>query len=120
MSWARANSGRENPYVWRYGQYIINCQTCTVVHELRRRGFNIVAKGKFEGFDTISETKMNWMERFINKNEYIKSDVWARKHGYEKMSKRRISDFLSENRSCTLLNSLPRAACVLCENGSAA
>lgn len=97
MSWARANSGRENPYFGRYGQYIINCQTCTVVHELRRRGFNIVAKGKFEGFDTISETKMNWMERFVNKNEYIKSDVWARKHGYEKMSKRRISDFLSEN-----------------------
>lgn len=97
MSWARANSGRENPYFGRGGQYIINCQTCTVVHELRRRGFNIVAKGKFEGFDTISETKMNWMERFINKNEYIKSGVWARKHGYEKMSKRRISDFLSEN-----------------------
>lgn len=97
MSWARANSGRENPYFGRGGQYIINCQTCTVVHELRRRGFNIVAKGKFEGFDTISETKMNWMERFVNKNEYIKSGVWARKHGYEKMSKRRISDFLSEN-----------------------
>lgn len=97
MSWARANSGRENPYFGRGGQYIINCQTCTVVHELRRRGFNIVAKGKFEGFDTISETKMNWMERFINKNEYIKSGVWAKKHGYEKMSKRRISDFLSEN-----------------------
>lgn len=97
MSWARANSGRENPYFGRGGQYIINCQTCTVVHELRCRGFNIVAKGKFEGFDTISETKMNWMERFINKNEYIKSGVWAKKHGYEKMSKRRISDFLSEN-----------------------
>jgi hypothetical protein len=97
MSWARANSGRENPYFGRGGQYIINCQTCTVVHELRRRGFNIVAKGKFEGFDTISETKMNWMERFVNKNEYIKSGVWAKKRGYEKMSKRRISDFLSEN-----------------------
>lgn len=97
MSWARANSGRENPYFGRGGQYIINCQTCTVVHELRRRGFNIVAKGKFEGFDTISETKMNWMDRFINKNEYIKSGVWAEKHGYEKMSKKRISDFLSEN-----------------------
>lgn len=92
MSWAQANFGKENP-----GHYRMNCQTCTVVHELRRRGFNVFAKAKEEGFDTISETKMNWMERFINKNEYIKSGVWAKKHGYEKMSKRRISDFLSEN-----------------------
>lgn len=97
MSWAQANFGRENPYYRRSEQYRINCQTCTVVHELRRRGFNIVAKGRIEGFDTISETKMNWMERFINKDEYIKSSIWAKKHGYEIMSKKRIQDFLSEN-----------------------
>lgn len=92
MSWAQANFGKENP-----GHYRMNCQTCTVVHELRRRGFNVFAKAKEEGFDTISETKMNWMERFINKNEYIKSGVWAKKHRYEKMSKKRIQDFLFEN-----------------------
>lgn len=97
MNWVQANHGKENPYYRWSEQYRINCQTCTVVHELRRRGFNIVAKGRIEGFDTISITKMNWMERFVNKNEYIKSDIWANRHGYKTMTKKRIQDFLSEN-----------------------
>ena len=94
MNWLQANNGKENPYYRWSEQYRVNCQTCTVVHELRRRGFNVVAKGRAEGFDTISEIKMNWMERFVTKEEYIKSSVWAKEHGYQIMTKktnRRIS-----------------------------
>lgn len=94
MNWLQANNGKENPYYRWSEQYRVNCQTCTVAHELRRRGFNIVAKGRAEGFDTISEIKMNWMERFGNKDEYIKSSVWAKEHGYQIMNKKRIEEFL--------------------------
>ena len=94
MNWLQANNGKENPYYRWSEQYRVNCQTCTVVHELRRRGFNIVAKGRAEGFDTISEIKMNWMERFGNKGEYIKSSVWAKEHDYQMMTKKRIEEFL--------------------------
>ena len=94
MDWLQANNGKENPYYIWSRQYRVNCQTCTVVHELRRRGFNIVAKGKTEGFDTISELKMNWMERFGNKDGYIKSSVWAKEHGYQIMTRKRIEEFL--------------------------
>lgn len=97
MNWLQANNGKENPYYRWSEQYRVNCQTCTVVHELRRRGFNIVAKGKIEGFDTISEAKMNWMERFVNKEEYIKSSVWAKEHGYQIITKKRIEEFLLNN-----------------------
>lgn len=94
MNWLQANNGKENPYYRWSEQYRVNCQTCTVAHELRRRGFNIVAKGRAEGFGTISEIKMNWMERFGNKDEYIKSSVWAKEHGYQIMNKKRIEEFL--------------------------
>lgn len=94
MNWLQANNGKENPYYRWSEQYRVNCQTCTVVHELRRRGFNIVAKGRAEGFDTISELKMNWMERFGNKDGYIKSSVWAKEHKYQIMTKKRIEEFL--------------------------
>lgn len=97
MNWLQANNGKENPYYRWSEQYRVNCQTCTVVHELRRRGFNIVAKGRAEGFDTISEIKMNWMERFVTKEEYIKSSVWAKEHGYQIMTKKRIEEFLLNN-----------------------
>lgn len=97
MNWLQANNGKENPYYRWSEQYRVNCQTCTVAHELRRRGFNIVAKGRAEGFDTISEIKMNWMERFGNKEEYVKSSVWAKEHGYQIMTKKRIEEFLLNN-----------------------
>ena len=97
MNWLQANNGKENPYYRWSKQYRVNCQTCTVVHELRRRGFDIVAKGRVEGFDTISETKMKWTERFGNKEEYVKSSVWAKEHGYQIMTKNRIEEFLLNN-----------------------
>ena len=97
MDWLQANNGKENPYYRWSKQYRVNCQTCTVVHELRRRGFDIVAKGRVEGFDTISETKMKWTERFGNKEEYVKSSVWAKEHGYQIMTKNRIEEFLLNN-----------------------
>lgn len=97
MDWLQANNGKENPYYRWSEQYRVNCQTCTVVHELRRRGFDIVAKGRAEGFDTISETKMKWTERFGNKEEYVKSSIWAKEHGYQIMTKKRIEEFLLNN-----------------------
>lgn len=100
MSWGYANTGRENPNYYKDGQYRTNCQTCTVVHELRRRGFNISAKGAVEGFNTIDEKIMNWRQRFLNHdNSDIKmewSDDWKYRKRYMRMTDGRKKEFLIE------------------------
>ena len=42
MSYEEANLGKENPKYKEKGGNI-NCQTCTVVHEMRRRGYDVEA-----------------------------------------------------------------------------
>lgn len=79
MSYEEANTGKENPhyadfinakkyvkdenghYVFKNGKavvnpeytklkgYAVNCQTCTLIHELRRRGFNVEAISNYRG-----------------------------------------------------------------------
>lgn len=79
MSYEDANTGKENPhyvdfrntnkyvkdenghFVFKNGKavvnpeytklkgYAVNCQTCTVIHELRRRGFNVEAISNYRG-----------------------------------------------------------------------
>lgn len=79
MSYEDANTGKENPhyadfinakkyvkdenghYVFKNGKavvnpeytklkgYAVNCQTCTLIHELRRRGFNVEAISNYRG-----------------------------------------------------------------------
>lgn len=45
MSFEQADTGRTNPKYKEGEQYQVNCQTCVFANELRRRGFNVEAKG---------------------------------------------------------------------------
>ena len=49
--------------------YLINCQTCTMTYELRRRGFNVEAlPNKGDEFYNIwcPKNKVTWNDRFLN------------------------------------------------------
>ena len=100
MTWEMANYGKENPKYYIDEQYRVNCQTCTVVHELRRRGFNITAKGKYEGFNTIDEKVMRWWQRFTNPDatdvNMKFSSTWKRISGFTNMTNERKLKFLFE------------------------
>lgn len=100
MTWEMANYGKENPKYYIDEQYRVNCQTCTVVHELRRRGFNITAKGKYEGFNTIDEKVMRWWQRFTNPDatdvNMKFSSTWKRINGFTNMTNERKLKFLFE------------------------
>ncbi len=101
MSYEYADNGRENPLYHKEKQYKVNCQTCTVTHELRRRGFNITAKGKYEGFNTIDEKIMKWQHRFLaedgTKETMTYSNVWKFRHHYSRMTLARKEEFILEN-----------------------
>lgn len=43
MSFKEANEGRVNPYFKLGKEWQINCQTCVVTYELRRRGFDVMS-----------------------------------------------------------------------------
>ena len=45
MTFDQADGHKVNPHYGEGQQYSINCQTCTLAYELRRRGFNIEAMG---------------------------------------------------------------------------
>jgi hypothetical protein len=44
MTFLEANEGRGNPNFSKGGGYAINCQSCVVANELRRRGFDVSAR----------------------------------------------------------------------------
>lgn len=101
MSFEDADTGRENPHydVNKIDEWRNNCQTCTMVHELRRRGFDIeVAPNARKLFDT-----MDWEERFLNedgsKTKREWSNMWAWQKGYKKMSDLRAAEFFAEKMS---------------------
>lgn len=99
MTHEEANTGRENPKYNSGGQFTVNCQTCTVTHELRRRGFNITAKGRTEGWNSLGD-KIHWMNRFQNedgsrvKPEWI--DEWKIWKGYKRISLKLLDKFFAE------------------------
>lgn len=78
MNFTEADAGKGNP------DYVLpdatalgfkhNCQTCTVAYELRRRGFDVEAKGnplqknrkRLREMDKFYEKEADWTERFLN------------------------------------------------------
>lgn len=49
MPFKPANELRGNPHYYASEAYRVNCQTCVVAHELRRRGFNLEALANTKG-----------------------------------------------------------------------
>ena len=102
MPWEWANKGAENPHYSKGGQWTVNCQTCTVVHELRRRGFNVKAMGKVDGFDKLTHRgqPFGWRYRFLNPDgSKIKVEhcgEWAKKKGYTNVTRSRMNEYFAE------------------------
>ncbi|MEE0268138.1 MAG: toxin glutamine deamidase domain-containing protein [Bacteroidales bacterium] len=108
-----ANDGKENPKFKEKKKdgYQTNCTLCTVTHLLRRRGFNIEAspnlpaKNNTAGklYDFYKKKKMNWEERFLNKDEssptYISSAEWSKRKQIKKMTDKHLVSFLNETLS---------------------
>ena len=44
MSFEEANEGRTNPNYSKGGRYTVNCQTCVIANEARRRGYDVTAR----------------------------------------------------------------------------
>ena len=100
MSWAEANSGHENPNYEPHTQFHYNCQTCTVVHEMRRRGYNITAKGSNDGFAKLEAEGFDWQRRYLNQDG---SDVkpywswqWRDDKGYINMTRQSLDEYFKE------------------------
>ncbi|MGN0238093.1 MAG: toxin glutamine deamidase domain-containing protein [Lepagella sp.] len=60
MTFFEADEMRSNPNFAVAEMYRVNCQTCVVANELRRRGFNIQALGNFKG------SKSEELSKFTN------------------------------------------------------
>ena len=102
MTYEEADKGKENPNFSKGGGYHVNCQTCTVTHMLRRRGFDIEAKPniKQSAYDEMAKQNITWEERFLNpdgtKPDYDYTVKWSRKKGYRTMNLNRLKEYFSE------------------------
>lgn len=102
MTYEEADKGKENPNYSQGGGYHVNCQTCTVTHMLRRRGFNIEAKPNTNGsaYKEMTQQGITWEERFLNpdgsKPDYDYTDRWGRKKGYRVMNQKRLKEYFTE------------------------
>ena len=101
MSWEEANRGAENPLYNMGRQYRTNCQTATVVHELRRRGFNVTAKGAVDGIEKLYAQGFDWEKRFLTpsgkKIHVENAKSWATRKGYKTLTKSRFAEYFEEN-----------------------
>lgn len=112
MSYDDANHGKENPLYphkhvsknsEEYG-YTVNCQTCTVVHELRRRGFDVEAvpneggKSVWKVYDKygIGHRKGKWLSEDGKPVDFFYASDWAKDKGYKAMTVKRAHEFLEE------------------------
>ena len=108
MSFADADTGRENPYFEKgvNNGYSHNCQTCTVTHELRRRGFDIEAKPNNNGevWAYLKKEGANFYGRYMKENgevvqwyrDWDKITKWKYENDFEKLSQARVLKFVEE------------------------
>lgn len=81
MTFEEADSNRPNPKFRDDYMYRINCQTCVVAYEARRRGYDVEAKGNFSG--SISQmlsraTNKAWIDPNTGKYpEYIAPEYFS-------------------------------------------
>lgn len=64
MSFEEANELRGNPNYGKGGEYSVNCQSCVVANELRRRGFDVEAFGKINQEQTMiaRDATLAWID----------------------------------------------------------
>lgn len=105
MTYSEADTGRENPHYERgvNNGYNKNCQTCTVTHELRRRGFDVEAVPNVNGsvWEYLKKQDVNFYRKYTNPNGSVVrwswSGPWRADKGYKAMSYKRALEFAEEN-----------------------
>lgn len=104
MTYEEANTGKENPHYVRgtNNGYNHNCQTCTVAHELRRRGFDVDAKPNNNGstWDILHKAKVSFYQRYETadggKVYWDSIYDWQYEKHYKGLSQKRVLEFCSD------------------------
>lgn len=100
MSYEEANLGKENPKYKEEGGNI-NCQTCTVVHEMRRRGYDVEAlpNDNKRFVKLCKKEKFSWLQRFVNADgtdvDYDFTYGWIKKKG-GLMDSKKLGEYVVE------------------------
>lgn len=77
MDFEQANEKKGNPNYQRELGFQVNCQSCVVAHELRRRGFDVEARPRVAGSNSTtdqlaSRTTMIWRDPVTGKEPMMK------------------------------------------------
>lgn len=101
MSFDEANELRGNPNYDKDEIYRVNCQTCVVANELRRRGFDVQALGNTKGsmLDELSKaTNKIWFDEEGKIPEKSRAGGWYFKKGsikeFYKTPKQTMTEFM--------------------------
>lgn len=64
MSFEEADEGKGNPHYLESKKYQVNCQTCVVAYEARRRGYDVEAKAFITDAqqDLAEDSKLMWID----------------------------------------------------------
>lgn len=105
MTFDQADGHKVNPHFGEGDEYSKNCQTCTLVYELRRRGFDIEAKGNKNGevwkivntADEILKTPMGLDATFKPMMEAYRDGLFAFDHDRKACCKNFIEAMTKED-----------------------
>lgn len=103
MTHEQADSGRVNPHFGEKDSYGINCQSCVVAYEARRRGYDVEVvpnDAKHPMCRTLSrDTLLAWRNADGTKAEYALGTKWTRSDEWngDKPTARRFEDMLRKS-----------------------
>lgn len=100
MNFEEANHGKENPHYKDKGGNI-NCQTCTIVHEMRRRGYDVEAlpnnNNRFAKL--CKQENFSWAQRFLNVDgsdvDYDFTFNWIKNNGGGLMDSKKLGEYIA-------------------------
>lgn len=102
MNFEQANHGSTNPNYSKGGGYYVNCQTCVIANEARRRGYDVTARPKdtTQANEIARDQRRAWIDPKTGKNpDYM---AGCRDVGTPKQAKKYLEDNLKEGERYTL------------------
>ena len=102
MNFDQANHGSTNPNYSKGGGYYINCQTCVIANEARRRGYDVTARPKdtTQANEIARDQRKAWIDPKTGKNpDYM---AGCRDVGTPKQAKQYLEDNLKVGERYTL------------------
>lgn len=102
MDFDKADHGSTNPNYSKGGGYYINCQTCVIANEARRRGYDVTARPKdtTQADEIARDQRKAWIDPKTGKNpDYM---AGCRDVGTAKQAKKYLEDNLKEGERYTL------------------